>query len=339
MDIEFHYWGTALIAEKAGFTRAEAKVIAYASEYVDENDVCLKIEDKAGGKTYQNYICQTMNILKPKQELMRIYPLFHFVPGDPMAHSARRRDGKMHLLNTTPDGPVANEMLDEALKAHDDTRLYRIGIASHTYVDTWAHQNFVGWMDIFNNIGLNLKPDIGHADAVHHPDWVSHLWQDMRLVDADVNNLHRFLSAARALFNKYCEHLVTRGVADQRTEWPLLEKELMRLFGPTYSGDKPVNLKERLAGWKNRLRWLPAFDENVWFDEAIATNVHGMKDDSDGLLAAFTVFKDAHWWREDVDHTSTHWFRFQEAVKEHERLGIKLLRPLFDQIGLNIATV
>lgn len=342
MDIEFHYWATALIAERAGFSRDEAKIISYASEYVDENDVCLGIhEDKlctAPPKPYQNYICQTMNILKPKQELMRIYPIFHFVPGDPTAPSAQRRDGKMHILNTTPDSENANAILDAALTAHDDTRLYRIGIASHTYIDTWAHQNFVGWYDLFNNIGLDPKPDIGHADAEHHPDWISHLWEDSRLVDSAISNRERFLAAAHALFRKYCEHLAVRAGIDNRANWSALEADLLRLFGPTYSGSKPAYQEARLKAWRKATPWLPAFDEEIWFDEAIESRVKGMKDDSDGLLASFTVFKDAHWWKPGIDRTTTHWYRFQEAVKEQERLGLKLLKPLFSQMGVDLAS-
>jgi hypothetical protein len=30
---------------------------------------------------YKNYISQTMDITKPKEELLRIYPFFHFFPG------------------------------------------------------------------------------------------------------------------------------------------------------------------------------------------------------------------------------------------------------------------
>ena len=70
-----------------------------------------------------------MDILKPKKTLMRIYPIFHFVPGDPMTESARRGDGKMHILNTTPDNDIANDMLSSAFKASTDSRPYRIGIA------------------------------------------------------------------------------------------------------------------------------------------------------------------------------------------------------------------
>ena len=74
---------------------------------MDENGVCLTIEDRSNDNVYQNYISQTMNILKPKRKLMRIYPVFHFVPDEPMSESACRCDGKMHLLNTTPGNEIA----------------------------------------------------------------------------------------------------------------------------------------------------------------------------------------------------------------------------------------
>lgn len=168
MDTEFHYWLTGLIAKRAGFTDDEAQTIAYASEYVDRNDVGHTIRFRDSDREpYQHFISQTMNILKAQTKLMRIYPIFHFVPGDPLAKSAQRRDGKMHLLNTTPNSGHANEMIDEAFKAGDDTALYRIGIASHMYVDTWAHQNFVGglmrsiiWKETSNPISAMPMPNI-----------------------------------------------------------------------------------------------------------------------------------------------------------------------------------
>ena len=124
MDIEFHYYITGIVARAAGFTEEEAKKIAWASQFVDENDVSLTIEDRMNGSTFTNYISQTMNILKPKRKLMRIYPIFHFVPGDPIADSARRQDGKMHLLITTPKNAIAQDLMDAAFKASEETRLY-----------------------------------------------------------------------------------------------------------------------------------------------------------------------------------------------------------------------
>ena len=178
MDTEYHYWITGMLAYRAGFSEVDALTIAYASEYVDENDVNYTIVQRRDKSKYRNYMSQTMKISKPKDSLMRIYPIFHFIPGDPAAVTARRRDGKMHLLNTTPNNENANAIIDAAFKAHEDTRLYRIGIASHSFVDTWAHQNFIGWYDDFNETDLKPLPAIGHAFAGHHPDWVNHLWVD-----------------------------------------------------------------------------------------------------------------------------------------------------------------
>lgn len=105
MDIEFHYHMTYLIAAKAGFSAEKSATIAHACQYVDDNDMIMEI-DKGEASAYRNYISQTMNILKPKGKLFRIYPLFHFIPGDPQSSSAWRKDGKMHWLNTTPNSAV-----------------------------------------------------------------------------------------------------------------------------------------------------------------------------------------------------------------------------------------
>ena len=92
MDFEFHYHITGIIAQRAGFSENDAKTIAYASQFVDDNDVILNVTDRKTEQAYSNYISQNMDILKPKKTLMRIYPIFHFVPGYPMAESVRRKD-------------------------------------------------------------------------------------------------------------------------------------------------------------------------------------------------------------------------------------------------------
>lgn len=342
MDTEFHYWMTGIVARRAGFEEAEARVIAYAAEYVDANDMSLVVVDRRNGTKYRNFISQTMNILRPKQEIMRIYPIFHFVPGQPDAVSARRRDGKMHLLNCTPDNEYANAFMDAAFDASEYTRLYRIGIASHAYADTWAHQNFVGWHDSFNAIGTDSEFSIGHMDAGHLPDWPGCVWHDPRLVEPEVDNTERMMAACRALFGKFCAYLAGKGRGDRHGDWPALEAELREAVGRRFRAEEhPENphRERRLRRYRSLAPWLPEFDERTWFDEAIRTRVRGLRDSHDGLMHLLTVFHDEHFFRGDRVPETTHWYRFQEAVKEHERFGIRLLSPLFRTMGFELASV
>ena len=80
--------------------------------------------------------------------------------------------------------------------------------------------------------------------------------------------------------------------------------------------------------------WLNKYDDKKWFDQAINTKVRGFKDSNNGLLKLFNIFKDKYYWQEDIDIEHTHWFKFQEAVKQHQFEAIKLLEPRFQEAGL-----
>jgi hypothetical protein len=340
MDTEFHYYMTGIIAKAAGFNDQEARIIATASEYVDENDVSLEIENRSKkNDVYRNYVSQTMNILKPKRKLMRIYPIFHFVPGDPASDTALRVDGKMHWLNTTPDNALANKWIDAAFKASPDTRLYRIGIATHPYADTWAHQNFVGWFDYFNDISKDIKPDIGHANAEHHPDWPGHRWVDDRLVEDEVDNTVRFLDASKKIYEKYCGYIKGKK-RKANSSWQALCGQLIKAMGLSFSGNKKYYEEDRMNRYKEIAPWLGEFDEADWFNEAIDIKVRGLKDSDSGLLSMFTTMHDKLYWKEGVDRETTHWFRFQESVKAHQELAMKDLDILYrEKMGLDLHQV
>jgi hypothetical protein len=329
MDIEFHYWITGIIANRARFSEEDAQAIAYSCQYTDDNDEIRTIKDPGTKEEYSNYISQTMDILKPKRTLMRIYPIFHFLPGDPLAIPARRRDGKMHVLVTTPDSKLAGTVLSNALQmdTHDSQRLYRIGIASHAYADTWAHQNFVGWYDGFNGELLNPLPNIGHVDFMYHPDWPGHRWQDPRIIQSDVNNNDRFLAAAKRLYEEYAR---ANGTYDL-TVCDQLVNDLGAAMGPVASGDDNVGRDDRLARYHSLAPWLPEYDQHRWFSDAVDTKVRGLPDT---ILPSLTIFKDEHTWKGPKE--TTRWYRFQEAVKAHQDLCMGLLKEIFDQMGVDL---
>jgi hypothetical protein len=324
MDHEFHYYITYLIAARAGFAPPEAQTLAWASQYTDDNTAVFTI-DRGLPTEYANYISQTMNILKPQRALFRIYPLFHFIPGDPMSPSAWRKDGAMHWLNTTPDSENANLILDAALATGNP---HRIGIACHGYADTWAHQNFVGYLHEFNAMTGPIDaaiPDIGHADAQHAPDQPARVWQDDRLLNGRVDNRARFLDAAAGLYRRLSRHIAPRMRKKERlAREAALRADLDRCIGP----DDPGNDREeeRIARYRELAavgraygsREMDPYDANRWMDEAVETDVRGVRDRGDSVLARLDPLKDRYRWRDPARRRETPWHRFQEAVKAHQ---------------------
>lgn len=346
MDVEFHYYITYLIAKKAGFSNEDSSIIAYSSQYVDDNTMIFKI-NKDTAEYYKNYISQTMNILKPKAKLFRIYPLFHFIPGDPLSTTALRRDGKMQWLNTTPDSTNANKILDKALNTDNK---YRIGIAIHSFADTWAHQNFIGYYDGFNSMtGILEKaiPDIGHADARHNPDWPGLVWKDKRLLgqNSRVNNKERFCLAAKRIFEKLYRHI---NAEPNNSELTKMQNELVE--------DIKIALKERDQDNSldkvriNRYirlsetapyggKTLIEYDEDEWFDDAVNEDVRGLRDKSDFSLSRWDPFTDQYTWKNILKYKEKPWFKFQEAVIAHQNDAWDVLNEVtFSKLDLDINT-
>jgi hypothetical protein len=319
MDIEFHYYVTYILASKAGFGPADAQTIAYASQYVDDNKKRLTIRGNRRDK-YQNFISQTLNILKPKHELIRIHPCFHFFPGDYCKHNdlIKRRDGLLHIMTTTPNSKNVNELMDIAFKSGN---LYRIGIATHCYVDSWAHQNFAGYDHKFNSMRGVIEmvaPDIGHADAGHNPDIINRIWMDKRLVIGNrlIHNKKRCLEAAKHLFAKYKKYIDPKGKKRNiDNAWNDLHRRLSRAIGKeTKAGSG--GRSNRINNYLSIARDMNRYRKNAWFSKAIRKT---------GLLGDIL--------RKKEGFSNSHWFRFQEAVQDHQKAAIDLLDTRFKQIG------
>jgi hypothetical protein len=332
MDIEYHFYITYIVALRAGFDRVTAYKIAYSSQYTDDNDRENLIINEGRSDEYEVYISQTMNIFKPGEERLRIYPIFHFFPGTPeetLKLSARRCDGKLHLLNTTPCNSNALKLINDALKTNNP---YRIGISTHTFVDTFAHQNFVGFKEDFNGMkGIlrKLIPDIGHADAKYNPDWPALKWQDDRLISKcrDIDNKRRFLEASEKLFELYCLHLKPDTTRQKlaRDKKALLD-ELDRAIGEY---DKKNKKKDRrINRYKDLIgdNLIEDYDKKSWFKVAVKRQ---RKDSGfDGGFGTKTEWD--YLWKEN--YVKSDWYKFQQAVKAHQRKAKEILKPLFEQM-------
>jgi len=352
MDIEFHYYVTYLIAARAGLPPPEAVTLAWASQHTDDNTFMCTVD--AGRPTeYRNYISQTADILKPRRDLMRIYSLFHFLPGDPQAPGAWRKDGAMHWLTTTPGSDNANDVLAAALATGN---LYRIGIAAHAFADTWAHQNFVGYTNPFNaflkeDIATDIMPNVGHADALFAPDEIGRQWEDPRLIHGPIDNRARFLAAADALYRKLARHWdPALPAAELEKRAAALRGDLGRCFdgdctpAPSFDALRPGDLEpadvadcareERLSRYRALAAQapyggsdIPPYDPDRWMDEAVNEEIHGFRDRSDFILSCLDLWPDVFTWRDRAGdaYRQTPWYRFQEAVKDHQRETWQLL--------------
>ncbi len=329
MNIEFHYYIVKYLALKSGFTADEAEIIAYSSQHIDDNSKIYKVK-KPDNSFYENYITQTMNLFKPERKLMRMYILFHFLPGDPFNANVRRKDGKMHILMTSKASTHATEIFFDTTRSEN---LFSLGIASHMLADTYSHQNFVGTYDeinAFSGLYEKLAPNIGHADAGYKPDIPNLIWYDPRLIEenATINNKERVLSAAKKLYRNFL--LVT---ADSN-KWSEVKENLKKAIGPQINENK-LNLekqqKKRIHAYKELLNEYGDdndYDEYKWFRQAINEDVKFLSD----RRYKFDPVKDKFSFKDK--YKNTNWFKFQEAVKDYQRIATNKLKPILEQMEI-----
>lgn len=240
MNINFHYAAIKVLAEHAGFPPKDSEVIAYASQYVDDATAHQRINlDKnpnVPGIRYNGRefdpICTAhrdlgyaASVVSPRARRV-VYACFHFVPSfEGGAHSVRGR-------RVAEGGAFARKLVEEAvrkLRASSSTeprvrRLIRLGVALHSYADTWAHQGFSGfWKSADNDISdLKIKtgsgwqpvglastvlsyaaPDIGHAEAGTLPDRSDVAWDcKPPKMTPKRDNCREFLDAAEAILTQ-----------------------------------------------------------------------------------------------------------------------------------------
>ncbi len=317
MDIEFHYYVTYLTALKAGFKREKAEIIATSAQLVDDN-VEINLIENQKGEIYKTYISQTANILKPKEELFRIYPIFHFIPGDPFAFSVQRKDGIMHLLNTTPDNDNARFLMERAL---DSNNLYRIGIAAHTYTDTWAHQNFTGYYSSFNGLSGVLEkvtPNIGHADAKHNPDLISNIWVDERLISAHqvVDNNTRFIEAVSYLLDYLADYNKNQ-IKDKKTFLDRIKNIFSIKGNKRYHKFKRINEYNKLSKELSDYE-IPEYEKYKWFESSV-----DVFNDENIFLPNLNYNEISYKWK-DGEYKKSPYYLFCEAVKAHQLAGEKI---------------
>lgn len=199
MDITFHYYTVFFLCLRAGFDHSDSQTIAVSSQLVDNNILVYNIKTKEG--VYETQPTQNYGFRDPWYTRNVFLP-FHFFPGDKSLAASKRTDGSPPPRVCTANSGKLKVLLIESLKSGN---LYRIGIALHTFADSYAHQNFSGIEDEANAVGpVSLVPPVGHAQVLQEPDQYSTVWTDPRLKDPRINNKDRFLAAAGKIYRYLC---------------------------------------------------------------------------------------------------------------------------------------
>ena len=326
MNIEFHYYIVRFLCKHAGFTDPEGEIVSYSSQFIDNNIISYSIDD--GGKTYDTIPTQNYGFWDesfPKE----VYIPFHFFPGDPRAAGEARRDGRRNPLCCTPASPGLKELLVSGLHSRN---LYRVGIALHTFVDSWAHQNFSGVLEDWNRLeGKSLIPAIGHAQAQRKPDKLDLTWVDPRLVRSlsKINNRDRVVKAARQAY-KYLRTYNRLGFEDV----DLVMWKLEQILGPR-GREKPA--QERITDFVIELEVAP-YDRTEWIRDSF---VPGEVAGDERMFSGYDKFlwlKDALLYRSSLvarqpvpalpGFRKSHFYLWQEAARQHLTEAKRLLRGL-----------
>lgn len=168
MQIDFHHAVTYIVGRLAGLTSNDAQTVAYSCQYVDDATNSGSVEFESG----QRYIRissahRTLDLKDNADEAdnRRVWVPFHFLPGNDTPTKGSNSERFLARMVCRPGSAVAYTMMRRCIEEHDKPfALERLGIALHTFVDTWAHQGFVGYVDDFNKVkDIQLTPDSSYA--------------------------------------------------------------------------------------------------------------------------------------------------------------------------------
>jgi hypothetical protein len=227
-----------------------------------------------------------------------VYMPFHFLPGD----QSIRMKGRLNPYACVADSRLARNLVNAAIRSGDP---YRLGIALHTYADTWSHQNFTGFDERWNSLKswrrphAVITPDIGHADVRHSPDEISKTWRDDRLEDEEVDNRRRAMQAIEAIFKRLARENA------RASTWASV-RDLFDGFVEVGKRSRRIQVIRGHFG-----RELAKYDAEKWHRNLI-------KKKRDG----FYIDRSLGEFRREA------WYRFQCAARQNLNLALKLTNEL-----------
>lgn len=174
MQIDFHHAVTYVVARLAGMSPADADTVAHAAQYVDDATFDGPLDFDSGERYVRvTSAHKTLDIKDNADHADNrlVWVPFHFLPGNEApAAQVRGPERFYRRMMCKPNSDVAREMMADCIVRQDlPFALHRFGVALHTFVDTWAHQQFVGIVCDLNRLArVEVTPDPAYVnDAVY----------------------------------------------------------------------------------------------------------------------------------------------------------------------------
>lgn len=282
MDIDYHYYVIKTLARTAGFAEEDAQTIAYYSQQVDDFVRCsaMRVRQeppaffiekgyarKSPGGTWQVVPHPTgIDVLQSLHERYQYTTLasFHFIPARPLAEIQAQADhtrADYRCVRADDECAVLiNQIMEEAVDAVREQKceksLMQLGMALHTYADTYAHCGYSGLEGWENRAVIKrahnqqtekeevpeperrvyeMIPHIGHGNSGHVPDVCTYQIDVAMQKDEKDNaltlhivrdNLREFLVCSKAIFGHLCRAAQTD--AGEKIVWDEFEQQLAR---------------------------------------------------------------------------------------------------------------
>ncbi len=348
MDKSFHYYCIRVLAEKAGFSAHDAQTIAYASQYTDDATEYgkMKILNIPASFQYPRFdkhknsfdpICTAHSAknwmakvwkwakfyLKPDVQ-RKVLMSFHFLP--PLEKTDQDND---HFdFVTQKNSPLANMLIDLAMTCFSGSTLktkeyalIKLGIALHTYADTWSHAGFSGRHNSKENDIKKVKirqknsyklvnplelvisyaaPDVGHSEANVIPDQTKIEWKAgyaNKKGSIIRSNTSEFLESAKQIYSILTKAAKKAGVKQPGMEWRSLSPKIKKCL-------------QTDDNWGNIFGDIFSYSRFDWRGKALTGDIHWDNFDDES---------DFHKLNLKYTGKDMKWFLFHKAAFEQRR--------------------
>lgn len=352
MQIDIHHTAVYVLCRIAGMRSECADIVAYSSQQVDDavHKHVLKFSD---GSVFK----QTMTahkLLIPRNyeinETINVWIPFHFLP---------RGDGSSpEALAVAPNSKVLGLLLEGIRTSSSTHSLYRLGIGLHCLADAYAHKDFIGLYNGYNDVRLLSGVDekgfiedagrlslklwdkwrsdclsVGHIEVLDNPDIPYADWSYSRGSKVyKVRNLEeRFLPAVRKI-HEYLVYYLSKNpqFRSKINQRPFQDYEDKFRTILSFRGSKEERYKNWLKYIKNNYFEFSDFDDRdgtlfyddrAWFKQAVEAVKVTKKRNNQHRQNNYQVFKKKEGFEE------SHWVRFMQAAAEHKFLVVHCLLP------------